>query len=280
MGPRIYPSYQNENLINFFTGATPTPTPTPAGPTPTPTPTPFSVTTSVVTSNLWLYVDGSRQSNLFRQDQSLNAFTGTTGPNPASLNRQFFLDYGLYCQFTSTTSPFNPPELSFPLSSLGSNTDSWSYGGWFKMTQSTLTRFLFRGWNGSGGNVSIQLRRNSSGTIETQVRLTTGIFTAVTTSTVNVNEWFYVSCVYDRGSSIKIYINSVLSATTNLTASDNTLFDISGQPNQKGWSLAYYDDSPYTAYLYAFNEIEIYNKALTAAEVLQNYNARKIIYMI
>jgi len=279
MGPRIYPSYQNDNLINFFTGATPTPTPTP-GVTPTPTPTPFSVTTSVVTSNLWLYVDGSRQSNLFRQDQSLNAFTGTTGLNPVSLNRQFYLDYGLFCRFSNNTIPTAPPELNFGLSSLGSNTDSWSYGGWFRMTQSTLTRFLFRGWTVNGGSNSIQLRRNSSGTIETQVRLTTGIFTATTTSTVNVNEWFYVSCVYDRGSSIKIYINGVLSATTNLSASDNTLFDISGQLSQTGWVLGYWDNSPFTAYLHDFNEIEIYNKALTASEVLQNYNARKIIYMI
>jgi hypothetical protein len=80
-----------------------------------------------------------------------------------------------------------------------------------------------------------------------------------------VNAWNYIMLVYN-GSTIKIYLNGVQvhneNASGNITQTNSNVF-IGGEPSQS----------------YFFNgriaSSQIYNRALSAQEVLQNYNATK-----
>ena len=92
-----------------------------------------------------------------------------------------------------------------------------------------------------------------------------------TTSSINDGNIHHIQAVYD-GSQIKVYFDGVLEATASQTGNilnrNAKLFIGVGTTNAT---------SP--AYQYAWDgniySVKLYNKALTAAEVLQNYNATK-----
>ena len=77
-----------------------------------------------------------------------------------------------------------------------------------------------------------------------------------------INEWHHIVGTYD-GSSLKFYLNSTLANSVSVTATPNQNNDTL-QILQSQYSI---DGRIACA--------KVYNKALTAAEVLQNYNAQK-----
>jgi hypothetical protein len=89
-------------------------------------------------------------------------------------------------------------------------------------------------------------------------------------STVPLNTWSYVNTIRDKdNNTILFYINGVL---------DRTLTGITGSiSNVRGGSVA--QIGGYSSSGYKFNgrlsNVRLYNRALSATEVLQNYNAQK-----
>ena len=101
-----------------------------------------------------------------------------------------------------------------------------------------------------------------------------GRFISTTSSFLQVNQWAHLIFLYEGGTlttNVKIYINSIQrddsnftngtftsmqNTPTNLTISRNTI----GTGNSIGGSLG---------------SVKMYNRALTTAEVLQNYNATR-----
>ena len=120
----------------------------------------------------------------------------------------------------------------------------WVYGGlsWMLDTVATNTlRWLIRG--SSGGDIVI-------------------------TTTISPNVWLYFTATYQTGTgNCNLYINSNLVASgvgrSSLRAPTNII-----QIGRKG-------DSSATWFLGSISQVSIYNRALTAAEVAQNYNALK-----
>ena len=88
-----------------------------------------------------------------------------------------------------------------------------------------------------------------------------------TTTYLTVNAWNHIACTYN-GSSKVIYVNGVQIATVAASGTLNT-----GQINQ------YIGKYGAAGNNYPFNgriaESRVYNIALSAAQVLQNYNATK-----
>jgi hypothetical protein len=118
-----------------------------------------------------------------------------------------------------------------------------------------------------GINVSYMLFGNS---LTNQIRIRIGdnnIANAVDSiSTISSNIWYNVVGTYD-GNNIKIYINGVLDNQkarigTIPTGSDNIIMGF----NPSGEALVYNG---------RISNTQIYNRALSAQEVLQNYNATK-----
>ena len=87
-------------------------------------------------------------------------------------------------------------------------------------------------------------------------------YRSISISTPALNEWHHIVGTYD-GSTLKFYLNSTLANSSSITATPNQNNDAL-QILQTNYSI---DGRIGCA--------KVYNKALTAAEVLQNYNAQK-----
>jgi hypothetical protein len=97
-----------------------------------------------------------------------------------------------------------------------------------------------------------------------------------TTSTVSTGVWYHLTHTYNATTQL-FYINGVLAATYNSAASgnisydtSNTLLAIGADFNGTGYNVG---PSVYTNG--KMPVVRIYNIALSAAQVLQNYNATK-----
>ena len=118
-----------------------------------------------------------------------------------------------------------------------------------------------------GVNASYMLYGNS---VTNQVRMRIGSNSAAnvldSTSTFSINTWYNIVGTYD-GSAMKIYVNGVCDSQKSLvgtipTGSDNVHLGF----NPIGEAIVYNGKIATT---------QIYNRALTSDEVLQNYNATK-----
>jgi len=129
---------------------------------------------------------------------------------------------------------------------------SVTYCGWVYSTESTSTYKNFV----DSLSTSPMIWWNTSGQIEFDA-------SRYTTTTVYRNQWVYVSLSKPSGSSsASYYVNGVLVGTGTAYTTPAlipTLFNRAAAETWKG----------------SCSNIQIYNKALSAAEVLQNYNATK-----
>ena len=114
------------------------------------------------------------------------------------------------------------------------------------------------------------VRMNSGDTLD--VGLHTGGWTDFPTSTVLSDDtWYHLSATYDR-SNVKIYVNGSLVDTTAKTdpiSGDSERFVIGGLDWQNNSTVP---DHPMNGRVAI---VRMYNKALSAAEILDNYNKTK-----
>ena len=156
------------------------------------------------------------------------------------------------------------------------NRSSFTVGGWTYMT-SLPTNFygvILSKWNTGAGNDNEFILNTESGNVfifgldyddGLNPDSATNDFITSTT-TIVANTWYYVAASFDNGS-IKLYVNGVLeSSATSVNTSVKTNTNSSLDIGRFG-----------TTY-YSFGRrglVHLYNRALTAQEVLQNYNATK-----
>jgi hypothetical protein len=108
----------------------------------------------------------------------------------------------------------------------------------------------------------------STGKLATYVYNVTGLAADGTgTATLAVNQWYYIGFTYD-GANLKNYVNGVLDATTS---GSTTIGATSASTFKIGYSIfgagRYFRGS--------IDDVTIYNRALTAVEIQQNYIATK-----
>lgn len=147
---------------------------------------------------------------------------------------------------------------------------TYTYGLWIKSTDTVGELFcsfeqvgpwegmLFGiGFSGPAGKLSIWMCNNS------------GISTATidTGAVVNDGNWKYVAVTYD-GSNARFYHNAVLSSTVSVS----NAVGASTQPFRVGASN---NVGPDRIYAGSIGPGYIYNRTLSASEILQNYNAQK-----
>ncbi len=94
---------------------------------------------------------------------------------------------------------------------------------------------------------------------------------AISSTTLNTSDWYYLTGTFGDGY-IKIYVNGVFENQTSLSGSIDT-------PNSginAAWNIGSGELTQSSRYINGnIAQVSIYNKALTAAEVAQNYNATK-----
>lgn len=115
----------------------------------------------------------------------------------------------------------------------------------------------------------------SNGSVETSLRNSTDNGYEIYSTAANliaINNWYHIIQTVNRpAGNVRIYINSVLRAN-NGTSTHNMSYTGNAQIAQQGTNIA----SIYARRLNGRIAIaKIYNKVLSASEILQNYNATK-----
>jgi hypothetical protein len=220
----------------------------------------ISYNSNIVTSGLVLCVDAgnprsySGSGTTWRDATSSGFnFTLTNGPVYSSSNLGF-LTFGVD---DIATAGYNTAlDTQTPTVEVWVKTNALDQNGfWFEKGSVNSQYALFQ------EGQALRWRMNIGGSI-TQL-------TATTASFMNTSNWFQVVGTYTSGSRI-LYINGVQVATDTQTGTIAT--------NSSGMSIgAYGGNSGSNGYFYngALSICRVYNRVLTAAEVLQNFNAAR-----
>lgn len=153
----------------------------------------------------------------------------------------------------------------------GSATDNYTFSTWFKNDNYSETKYvLSRGRDGAGGGWSLFLAVDTAGKAIAGVVPTSpsvvGIG-ATGTTTLALNTWYYLTGVWTASDSIKIYVNGVLEGTVSTSGRTNL------RSSTDGFVLGSVSTSIFTSGYTAI--VQIYNRALSASEILDNYNSQK-----
>jgi hypothetical protein len=143
-------------------------------------------------------------------------------------------------------------------------------GIWVKYTNftvSNLGRTLFRASNLSE-NVGFSIYQATDSPynrVKCYVNLAAGLNVLNSTSQLNTNQWYFVTITYNS-SVLNLYINGLLDASS--PGSGGIVWPSLARTPQFGESFGSY---------FAGNiaSTQVYNRALSATEILQNYNATK-----
>lgn len=180
----------------------------------------------------------------------INGPTYTSG-TPSSINFDGVNDYAT---FTTAT--------------IGSNTSNYSFGGWIKPTTGATEQiYITRG----GGTFSLMLNKKTTNILRCAVVAAGVEVSADSPTTFTHNVWTHIYGVWTNATSVKLYINGALVRTTTTTRS--------GLRNStEGWGLGRYSTSPTLYWNGSMGNANVYNVALTDAQILNNYNTQKSMY--
>lgn len=250
-----------------------TPTPTPVGPTPTPTPTATATPTPTPTEvplAIKLSVDANNVSSYPGTgttwfDLSGNDYDGTLFNSPTFVSGAT----PYYFQFDGVDD-----HIEFPNDSAGSNTVSYSFGGWLApVTGGTEQIAYIRGQDSFGG-FSMMINKKTTNIIRTAIITTsagTSEQSADATTSFTHDTWIHVFAVWEAGVSLKLYINGSLDRTTTTTRTNL-------RNSSKGWRFGRFSASTNLGWQGKVGNMEVYDQVLDATDVLNLYDSQKATY--
>jgi hypothetical protein len=218
----------------------------------------------LITTGLQLHYDAGNVNSYSSPYATWNDISGNTGRNATFFNNPTFNAGNGGSIFTDGVNEYAQTSYT------GSASDSYTFSAWFKNDDSSEPKYILgRGRDGEGNGWSLQLQLNTAGKVTAgvvpTVPSTIGIV-ASGTSTLALNTWYYITGVWTAGQSIKVYVNGSLEGTT--TTSGTSL-----RTSTNGWWIGSISTSIFTS---GYNAVaQVYNSALSTAEILQNFNADK-----
>jgi hypothetical protein len=185
-------------------------------------------------------------------DRTINANHGelVNGPTYSSTNNGYLIFDGVNDYIEGTNSS-------------NYSTNSITLSSWVKIISvptSDFTQII----GGSGCEGAIYVSTNTS-TIFGQLTFSNVGNTQTGNYTLNLNLWYHVSLTWSSGDRMRLYVNGSQVATSSGTISETI--------NIIKYRIARYNCGTYLNCHIAIPQI--YNRALSASEVLQNYNAQK-----
>ena len=139
------------------------------------------------------------------------------------------------------------------------NVTTFTVCHWINLSSNQTTRTIFSNYTGNGWVTGI-----SDGATNV-IKFYLGGATLYATYPLVINTWYHVCVTYNNGNP-SIYINGILNNTTAGTISFSSLAT-NNDIGRLGDGRQYFNGK--------ISNIQVYNRALSAAEVLQNYNASK-----
>jgi hypothetical protein len=230
----------------------------------------FSFSPKIVTDGLVLYLDaantrsypgsGTTWSDLSRSGNNGTLVNGPTfnGANGGSIVFDGTNDYvatnlGTLRSLTGTRSTLNI---------------------WFRTVNSSTRQVLLADWNSAGALETARLEISGFNISPNKVGGTiNGISNSTpvqSTTSIQNNTWYWVTILYN-GTNTQLYLNGQLeqSLATTERGSDSTGHVAIGRAGD--FNGLYWNGN--------IANIQIYNRALSATEILQNYNATKNRYL-
>lgn len=226
----------------------------------------------IVTNGLYLYLDpGDRRSypgtgsGSTILDLSGNSYTGTL------TNGAYYNSFGGGCIVTDGINDV----VTCPAGSLGSATSNYSFGGWYMCTDFANNKSIItRGRDGFGGGWSLTAYVGTDAIPQASlvytVPSTVGIGCAGSIP-VKLNTWFHIMGVWINGTSMTLYINGQVQNILNTTGSNL-------RASTAGWNLGSIGTTAFSSG--NTGAVYVYNRALSGAEVGQNFNAHRKRYGI
>jgi hypothetical protein len=141
---------------------------------------------------------------------------------------------------------------------------SWFYVNSTSSFQPVIAKSLFV----SGSSTGWELTNSTGGLLRCTLRPSVAGSNNINVGTLRVDNWYYGGFTCDN-TTIRLYLNGVVTGTTAASSLilNNTGSLYVGQRNDGGGNVNFFNGNISTS--------QIYNRALSASEVLQNYNAQK-----
>jgi hypothetical protein len=146
---------------------------------------------------------------------------------------------------------------------LASASLAWSVSSWFRPDTSNATAGAITARSGGVGTGAIYVVWETGTTLQTRLR--GGTILNITTSMTT--DWHEVVITWD-GTTANAYYDGVFVNTISIGAATSSLYNFSIGGAQAG-------GTPNTFFLGRVADTKVYNRAITADEVTQNYNAVK-----
>ena len=233
----------------------------------------LSYNPSSVSDGLVLYLDAANTRSY--------AGTGTTWYDiSGNSNDAGFVSSPTYLSVPQPYFNFNGTSdyMKIVRSSSMSPTSGLTQEVWFNYPSVPTTAIFIGLQYGASSNNSYALWKESATTINGGVN-TSGSFSFIGMGTTNLvgNRWYHFVHTYD-GSTQKLYLNGVLMTTGSQSGSilydaNNTRVLIGADDNGSGYNTG-------AGYFHSgkLSQVRIYNRGLSATEVLRNYNAQRKRY--
>ena len=214
------------------------------------------------------YSSGATISNSASNTDDAAIVGNVTYSNPSGSNGRFDLDGASdYLQIDANTT-FN-------------GATNYTLEGWFKPDNLTAVDHFFAIHDGSSGSKFYVRLNDAQGDIDAFVYGSTGtgssaatVVTSNTAARVQANVFNHVVMTYTDGSGglLSIYINGVLAGSAAATGNGNTTGTSDLLIGTLGGYIGSYDFDG------EVGQVRFYISALSATEVLQNYNATRALY--
>jgi hypothetical protein len=223
---------------------------------------PAPANAAVSSNGLILHLDAGNSSSYpgtgtTWTDTSGSGFNGTltNGPTYSSSNGGYigFDGSNDYVSFGNISTNFSTGFSTTFFANFGASTQGWERVMDFGTGQGNNNILVAR--NGNTDTFTFELYNGSGSSL--------GQCSA--TSTVSNNTWAHYGVTVD-GTNCRIYKNGVLVATNSYTALPTIITRTSNYIGRSNWSADGYFDS-------GIGEISMYNRAISASEVWQNYKA-------
>jgi hypothetical protein len=193
-----------------------------------------------------------------------NTGTLTNGPTYSSANGGSLVFDGTNDYVSFNTSSFPSGATSFSVNCF----IKWSGNG-------TFTNDVIFSYGRDGFNNDVTVWVNNSGFAELQFGSDTGKVSS--TTLISTGVWYNICATYDK-TQTKIYLNSVLEGTTNYS-NGNIILDnnVNGNTGAIGAKISGFGPITSPQRYGTFNGniplVQLYNRALSATEIQQNFNS-------
>ena len=152
-------------------------------------------------------------------------------------------------------------------------TDDWTINAWVKTGASTLSVIADK--RNASSSKGYALIMNADGTVSSKLGTGSAFVSATSTLTVNDNSWHLVSATYDRSGDMQVYIDGLPSGSAKSISAHSAVNQ--DTPTSLAFGNKAHPDSTEAAFTGLIDDITIYRRVRTPAEILVNFNESKAV---